>query len=138
MKRILFFIIFITPLYFLHAQDSIKVETPKIITKLKVDNRIDFDKKSIHFIKVINESRCPTGAQCIWAGQAIILIGIYENNILIEEKEITFGADGITPDSPKEILITDKKTVYGYQLKPHPSATAKTDFSNYYLELLIK
>lgn len=35
----------------------------------------------VTLIKVENESRCPTGAQCVWQGDAEVTIGISSNSL---------------------------------------------------------
>ncbi|WP_024769988.1 hypothetical protein [Aquimarina macrocephali] len=138
MKKIIFLILFIIPFVSLLAQDSTKVNPPKIITKLKVGNTVNFNTTSIKFLKVIEDSRCPSDVTCIWAGQVKIAIGIYKSEVLIEEKELLFGTDGINPNHIKEVLKIDQKTVYSYNISPYPSAKTPIIPSEYYLQLLIK
>ncbi len=138
MKKTIFLILFVIPFVSLLAQDSTKVDPPKIITKLKVGNTVDFNTKSIKFLKIVEDSRCPSDVTCIWAGQVKIVIGIYNGEILIEEKELIFGADGISPNHIKEVFKIDQKTVYSYNISPYPSAKTPIIPSEYYLELLVE
>ncbi|MDH7447422.1 hypothetical protein [Aquimarina sp. 2201CG14-23] len=137
MKNLIYVILIIAPIY-IQAQDSTKVETPTIITKLKAGNSLDFESKSIKFIQVVEDSRCPSDVTCVWAGQAKVLIGLYENNILLEEKEIVMGAKAITPTNSKILFKSGTQSIYGYHLSPYPSSSQKIDPSDYYLELLVK
>lgn len=41
---------------------------------------------------VSNDSRCPQGVECIWAGEVTTTIEVYENNILKEEKTLVFNS----------------------------------------------
>jgi hypothetical protein len=138
MKKTIFLILFVIPFVSLLAQDSTKVDPPKIITKLKVGNTVNFNTKSIKFLKVVEDSRCPSDVTCIWAGQVKIVIGIYKDELLIKEKELLFGANNINSDHIKEVLKIDQKTVYSYNISPYPSAKTPIIPSEYYLELLIK
>ncbi|WP_106792900.1 hypothetical protein [Aquimarina sp. Aq78] len=138
MKKIIFLILFIIPFVSLLAQDSTKVNPPKIITKLKVGNTVNFNTASIEFLRVIEDSRCPSDVTCIWAGQVKIVIGIYKDEALIEEKELLFGVNGIDPNHIKEVLKIGQKTVYSYNISPYPSAKTPIIPSEYYLQLLIK
>ncbi|MFD2563800.1 hypothetical protein [Aquimarina rubra] len=138
MKRLIYILLLLSPLYIKAQDKSEKVKPPQIITKLKPGKTINFKDSSVKFLKVLEDSRCPTDVNCVWAGQAKVLIGIYENNTLLEEKEIIIGAKGIRPTSPKEILKSGDKFVYGYNLSPYPSGSKKTDPTDYYLELLVK
>ncbi len=138
MNTIITILLFITPFVFINAQDTTKVDAPKIICKLKAGNTIEFDSKSLKFVKVIEDSRCPSGVDCMWAGEVKILIGFYENNSLIEEKEFVFSGKAGTPNDLKEIMLLDKKTVYGYSISPYPSSENTIDPSAYSLELIVK
>ncbi|WP_299433376.1 hypothetical protein [uncultured Aquimarina sp.] len=138
MKQFIYLLLVFSP-FFITAQNTTKkAKTPQIVTKLKIGKTINFETKSIQFIKVIEDSRCPTYVTCIWEGQAKVLIGIYENDTLLEEKLIIIGAKGITSNNPKELLKSGDKTIHGYNLSPHPLNEEKIDPANYYLELLVK
>ncbi|VXB77985.1 conserved hypothetical protein [Flavobacterium sp. 9AF] len=38
--------------------------------------------------KVIADSRCPEGLNCVWEGQVEIIVSVFKENILIEDKEL--------------------------------------------------
>ncbi|WP_298313713.1 hypothetical protein [uncultured Aquimarina sp.] len=140
MKRFIYLLLVFSPLFIkAQAQNTTKkVTPPKIITKLKIGKKVNFKTKSIQFVKVVEDSRCPTYVTCVWEGQAKVIIGIYENDTLLEQKLIIIGAKGITPSNNKEILKSEDQTIYGYNLSPHPSGDQKTDPSEYYLEMVVK
>ncbi len=138
MKQLIYLLLVLSPLL-IQAQDAAeKVKTPQIITKLKMGNSITFGTKSIEFIKVTEDSRCPSDVSCVWAGQAKVLVNFYEKDMLLEEKEIIIGANTITPDTTKELFKSGEKSVHGYNLSPYPSSNRKIDPSEYFLELLVK
>ncbi len=138
MKLTLLLFLFVMPCTLLHAQDSIQVATPKIITELSIGKSTDFDAKNIKFIAIKEDSRCPSDVTCMWAGQVTALLEIYSKGTLIEKKEFIFGSDAINPDHMKEILVVDQKTVYAYTIRPHPTSKQQIQPSEYYLELLIQ
>ncbi|WP_108867892.1 hypothetical protein [Aquimarina aquimarini] len=138
MKKIILSIWFILPFIVAYGQNSAEIETPKIITKLKIGNTANFGDKSIKFIKVTEDSRCPTDMMCVWAGEAKIIIAIYKGNTLIEEKKLVFGDQNINPDQIKELLTTPQKTIFGYKISPYPSSKTPITSSEYYLELLLQ
>ncbi len=138
MKNIITFLFFGSLFVFANAQDSAKVDTPKIISKLKVGNTVSFNSKSLKFIKLIEDSRCPSDVTCFWPGEAKIKIGIYEGSKLLEEKELVFGAKAIHPENIKEVLVSNDKTVYGYTISPYPTYESPIDPKEYYLEFLVK
>ncbi len=138
MKSFLLIFLFFYPLVWTTAQDSIHVETPKIITTLKVGHSINFDSKSMKFIGVIEDSRCPTGTDCIWAGEVKALIAFYEDGVLFEKKEFVFGVDAINPNNKKELFVADHKTIYACNIHPYPSLENTIKHSDYSLELIVK
>lgn len=83
---------------------------------------IPSDTTLVRFADVTSDSRCPTGAQCIWAGEAVATFVVGGN----EPITLTLGAD-----AAKARVI-----VRGYQmtlvaLKPHPNvnqAIVKSDY----------
>ncbi|WP_299213435.1 hypothetical protein [uncultured Aquimarina sp.] len=137
MKRFIYLLLVFSPLFIKAQNTTKKVKPPKIITKLQIGKKANFETKSIQFIKVTEDSRCPTNVTCVWQGQAKVLIGIYENDTLLEEKLMIVGAKGVSPDNNKEILKSGNKTIYGYNLSPYPSGDQKTDPSDYYLEMIV-
>ncbi|MHA7055689.1 hypothetical protein ACWGOQ_0000610 [Aquimarina sp. M1] len=139
MKHILFILLIVVQSSFISAQDTGKeTKPPQIITKLPTGKTINFNDVRVQFLKVLEDSRCPSGVNCVWEGQAKVLIGIYKDDTLIEEKEIIIGAKEIRPDNPKELLTFNDKVVYIYNLSPYPSSNKKTNPLDYYLELLVK
>jgi len=138
MKQLIYMLLLLSPIYLQAQELTEKTEKSEAITKLKTADIVSFDTKSIQFIKVIDDSRCPSNTTCFWGGQAKVLIGLYENNALIEEKEIIIGAKGISPDNPEKLFQTNKKVIYGYNLNPYPSDNNSINPADYYLELLVK
>ncbi|MDQ3181558.1 MAG: hypothetical protein M3Q33_13685 [Acidobacteriota bacterium] len=76
-------------------QFKLQVNEQKTITK---------DKLKIRFISVIEDSRCPEGTNCVWAGNAKVHLKlkkrngaweIFELNTNLEKKEIRFGGYAI-------------------------------------------
>jgi len=137
MNRLLFLICFIIPAVG-YMQDTMEVEPPKNVTRLKVGKDIRFGDMCIKFIRVTEDSRCPQGVDCMWAGEVKALIGFYENGTLLEEKEFVFGAQAINKTQTKEIFVSPKKTMFAYHMSPEPSAEQRIDPKAYYLEFFIK
>ena len=137
-KSIIFPLIILLFQVSLSAQDSTNTESPKIISKLKLGSVIEFDSKSIKFVKVMEDSRCPTGVSCMWEGQAKVQIELYENGKLLETKELIFGKTNINPKKQELVMTKGDKTVYAYTISPYPVNQQPIPEENYYLELIIK
>ena len=72
------------------AQDStlVALEAPKLSIGLVEGGSYMHEYVTVKFIKVIQDSRCPKNVMWIRAGEAEVLIGIYKNGLLLEEKSI--------------------------------------------------
>ena len=75
-------------------------------------------KLNINFISVVEDSRCPVNANCVWAGNAKIKIAVSKGKAVAKTVELN---SGLKPDSV---------TVYGYEIKfvdlsPHPGENVK-------------
>ena len=85
---------------------------------------------SIKFVEVVSDSRCPTGATCIWAGEASSLIEITASGSTISK---VLTQPGLT--SPP------KDTVAGYEitfdLLPYPQLGKETKTADYRLKLVV-
>ncbi|RZS99100.1 hypothetical protein [Aquimarina brevivitae] len=139
MIRLLVFVLFTVGVTY--AQDTSTddvVPAPKIITKLPLGQKVTLGQKSIQFIDVLEDSRCPTGVECIWEGQAKAKIKIFENDELLEEKMLVFGVKSINPERTSEVCKDGKHTVVAYSLSPYPEASSPISKANYTLDIIIK
>ncbi len=136
-------IVFIVALLFSSigiAQDSTKVkaETPKIVTKLQLGKLMHFKDVDIKFIKVVADSRCPTGVSCVWAGEAKVLVAIYKDGKAIEQKEIVFNTANQYGGALSNIFASDNLNITGYTLSPYPEYGKEIKNDEYYIQLDIK
>ncbi|MFA6166606.1 MAG: hypothetical protein WC700_08325 [Gemmatimonadaceae bacterium] len=65
----------------------------------------------VQFTDVTSDSRCPTGAQCVWAGEAVVLFTVGSN----QQVSLTLGAD-----ASKATVIVGGKQFTIVALKPYP------------------
>jgi len=80
-------------------------------------------KLRIKFISVIEDSRCPIGVDCIWAGNAKIKVQIIgERSTKMFEFNTTLGPNGD---------ILDGWAITLEELTPVPNAKRKTNPKNY-------
>lgn len=94
--------------------------------KLAVKNQktVTKDKLTVKFVSVIEDSRCPTGANCIWAGNAKIQIKITNRKGVSKIFELNTNLE------PQTVKFE------GYEIKlgaliPHPKADTPTDTNSY-------
>ncbi|MFZ4106600.1 hypothetical protein [Flavobacterium sp.] len=82
MKKILtLFIVFSGSLLF--AQSELKITTKKCIPKSGYYLRLQ---------NVSDDSRCPEGVTCIWAGEVSATVEVYKDKKMLEEKSVTFNS----------------------------------------------
>jgi hypothetical protein len=60
----------------------------------KITSKKCIAKKGYHLKlkSVFNDSRCPEGTTCIWAGEVSVLVEVYNDKIFVEEKTLTFNS----------------------------------------------
>jgi hypothetical protein len=69
---------------------------------LKIGESVSIKNEQLNFqfVTVSEDSRCPIGALCIWAGNASVVIKIYNMmdtlNTFLDPKEINYGSYKIT------------------------------------------
>ncbi|RMA65888.1 hypothetical protein [Ulvibacter antarcticus] len=115
MKKALFLLIVLcTTIVF--SQDQ-PVEVPKIVVKVPMGETVQFQKASVNFIKVLEDSRCPTDVTCVWAGQVKILVEVKEKGKAAVQKEILFKGSVDTT-----LVASEGYKLKGVSLSPYPTS----------------
>lgn len=57
-------------------------------TTSEEEKEITQEEYQIKLLKVIADSRCPEGVNCIWEGQVEMTVGVYKGKELVEEKDL--------------------------------------------------
>lgn len=96
-----------------------------VVPENEINQQLDSSKgKEIVLVQVINDSRCPEGTQCIWAGEVTVEVAAYENKKLIEQRTFTLNFNKDTMDTVKhwfEKNISVKKTpIKEINVLPYP------------------
>ncbi|WP_375239663.1 hypothetical protein [Aurantibacter sp.] len=112
------------------AQDSVKVKAPRVTMQQHLNIPIQVNSVSIELIKVLSDSRCPKGVNCIRAGEAKILVEIIEAGEIIKRKEIVIQAANHPNNYP---LVFEDRTikVFAVDLLPYPVYNNKTEDKDY-------
>ncbi len=111
--------------------------TPPTLVKIKMGQATPFGDKMVKLKKVTNDSRCPEGTQCIWAGEASVIVGLYEQDKLVKDIAITFSPKDTTPDKPMLLFESNGKTYSAIALNPYPKSDSKIEASNYTLTISV-
>ncbi|GAA4762256.1 MULTISPECIES: hypothetical protein [Flavobacterium] len=100
----------------------------------KLDSKSD---KEIVLVKVIDDSRCPEGVQCIWAGEVTIELAAYENGKVVEQVQFTYNTK-----SEREIvswftkhLPSQKIQLKGISVLPYPKDGVPRKLEDYFIKL---
>lgn len=109
------------------------VRSPKIICSVKLGDSAGFGNRSVKFVKVISDSRCPKNVTCVWAGEAKILIEIYTDGKLEEIKEVVVSAKTV----PVPLFSLKNNSVAVDGVDPYPDAKTPEANKKYELELIM-
>lgn len=115
MKPILFIITFLMTIP-LMAQDDKPINVPQIAVKVGLNNTVNFDDVAITFLEVLEDSRCPKNVECIWAGEAKVLVRITSKNGDTKEETIVFKNGAAVVAEQFNIALQF------LQLSPYPDA----------------
>jgi hypothetical protein len=114
-KHLLILFLFATAIGF--SQDK-PVEVPKILVKIALGETVTFKKATVKFLKVVEDSRCPSDVNCIWEGQAIVLVEVAQTGKETQQLELRYGKR-----INKRILSSEGYSLKGMSLSPYPSST---------------
>ncbi|NJB87240.1 hypothetical protein GGR26_003020 [Lewinella marina] len=90
--------------------------TPDEALTLSAGEHLRADRRApdfFTFVKVLEDSRCPRGVQCIQAGRAVVSVQVLRDGALTEDT-VTIDGNAITTDQgPLQLL----------ELEPYPDAS---------------
>ncbi len=108
------------------------------MSKLNIGKCLKFDRVKIKFVKVLQDSRCPKGVNCVWAGEVTVLIDIYQKGKKKESKKLTLNSKISKKDRFGNLFSSDELIISMINLLPLPVSGEKTDTKVYYLQLEVK
>lgn len=82
MKKLLLILTLLFSISFF-AQSEIKITPKKCIPKKGYHLKLK---------SVLNDSRCPEGTACIWAGEVSAVVEVYNDKKFVEEKTLSFNS----------------------------------------------
>lgn len=122
------------------AQDSQKPVGVNIYSSiLQKGELLNFGNKSIKFLKVISDSRCPKGVTCIWAGEAKLLVGVFEGGKFLKEMIVSHSPSEIPYNIPLNFSLEEiAYSISGLELFPYPTTKAEIPEGEYFLKIRVK
>lgn len=116
---------------FAFGQDD-TAETPKIGVKIPIGKAIEMKGISVKFLEVVEDSRCPTGVDCIWAGRAIVKVSVTSNGNT-EDKLLTFGEVRRGEVKNTNLFSSKEFAINGLTLNPYPTSESTGKDKGYVL-----
>lgn len=85
----------------------------------------------VKFIEIVEDSRCPIGTDCIWAGRVIIRVEVKGKNGRPRTAELEAG-------KPESTVSVDGVTISLSSVDPHPKADKKPSNREYIARITVK
>lgn len=83
---------------------------------------------------IVNDSRCPEGVNCVWAGEVEAVVSVYKNNVFVEESNLVFSSktnqiniDWFMKYSPNKIQ--------SIRVLPYPKEGIKINPKDYFIKI---
>lgn len=135
MKYLLLTLTFVYSLQ-LSAQTEITIDSLSTYDTVKLKERVNFEHYTIEFKELLSDSRCPKDVMCVRAGEAKLVVNVYENNEFVKETELTIHASGYISKDYNLIGDFEDYYIYGTMLTPYPVSTKKIKEKDYRLSLM--
>ena len=99
MKKFLAHTLFLSLLVSVFVQCSCKqkIDENVIVISQKLENKSGFE---LRLKNILEDSRCPEGVTCVWAGEVTVAVEFYKDKKLVEEKTLVFNSK--TAEANKE------------------------------------
>lgn len=110
----------------LFAQSEVKITTKKCIPKKGFHLKLN---------SVFDDSRCPEGVQCIWAGEVSVTIDVYQDKKFLESKTLTFNSKN-REGNLKWFETYYSKKIKGIGVLPAPKDGVVIKPNNQYLRIV--
>ena len=101
---------------------SQKATPPKIVQLLPLGDSYILDNSTLKFEAVLEDSRCPKGVSCIWAGR--VRVRLIETSNTGQRRTIiaTIGALKAGEQANKVLATTNNQTLEVVDVSPYPIA----------------
>jgi len=87
--------------------------------------------------EILLDSRCPVGANCIWAGEIKILVAVYLDKKFIKEETLTMSGNTTKENLAwfGQYLPADKRNLKSINVLPYPKEGVKIKAKDYYISI---
>ena len=98
-----------------------KGETLKV--QVNKEKRFAKSKLSVRFLELVDDSRCPTDTNCVWAGNAQIKVRVTKNG---RSHSLTLDTNG-----PNHTVKAEGYSIKLVDLTPHPRSNIRINRNGY-------
>ena len=132
-KLVLLLFMIISSIVLAQSQKSQKV---KYVT---IKQKVCPNQKGFQLVlkAISNDSRCPEGVTCIWAGEVTAVVSVYKDSKLIEDSTLVFSMKN-EEDNKKWLasyLSEKQKKIKSIRVLPYPKEGSKINPGEYYLKI---
>lgn len=136
MKKIVaLLLLVVTATAFSQENTDKPLDVPKIAIKIQLGETIETNGYSVTFLEVLEDSRCPTSATCVWEGRVRIKVKIEEEGKKAVEETIIFGKTQPKEQKNHTFFTSSKVKLEGIKVTPYPN-TEKDKKENGYTLLV--
>lgn len=125
MKKLLTLVLLFFSFSF-YAQNEIKITSKKCVPKKGYHLRLK---------SVFDDSRCPEGVNCIWAGEVSIVVEVYRDKKFVEEQKLTLNSKNQEGNLQWFSKYFSKK-IQSVELLPYPKQGKIIKFKSQYLSVI--
>ena len=101
-----------------------KARSESVRVQINKEKKLPKAKLTIRFLELVEDSRCPTGVQCIWAGNGKIKVSVKRGTAAAKVFEMdTNGAHNTITHGGYKITLKG--------LTPHPAENVRIDRNGY-------
>lgn len=114
------FVIVVSIISFTISAQEEQVKAPRIAVNIPLGEAVVIEGITITFAEVLEDSRCPTSVQCVWAGRARVKVLVSEEGKDPIEKVLIFGT--VRPNESNNTTLCEKTdfVINGVQVAPYP------------------
>lgn len=99
-------------------------QPPVIGIKVPLEESVVINGITLKFLEVVEDSRCPKGVNCIWAGRAIVKVEVTADGQKAI-KTLIFGQTRPGEEKNVNLYNSSKFLINGLTLNPYPEAQQK-------------
>ena len=105
---------------------------PKIGIKVPLNEEVEVKGVRIRFLEVVEDSRCPDGTTCVWAGRAIVKAEVTAEG-RTEIKSLILGETKPNEVKNTNLYSSAEFSINGLTLNPYPDVKDAKNEKDYVL-----